>query len=87
MEDPLETLKKLRRKVSRRRKIPAQKIFGHGRDSNPSLCLADLKKFFQKIRSRGSYISVAVSGSQLIKLIKSFTSLVLKKEKKEKSLL
>ena len=37
-------------------------------------------KYPQKIRSR-SYISVAVSGSQLIKLIKSVTSLVLKKEK------
>ena len=33
----------------------------------------------QKIRSRRSYISVAVSGSQLIKPIKSVTSLVLKK--------
>ena len=36
----------------------------------------------QKIRSRRSYISVAVSGSQLIKLIKSVTSLVLKKQRK-----
>ena len=35
----------------------------------------------QKVRSRKSYISVAVSGSQLIKLIKSVTSLVLKKMK------
>ena len=41
----------------------------------------------QKIRSRRSYISVAVSGSQLIKLIKSVISLVLKEEKKGNSLL
>ena len=34
-----------------------------------------------KNRSRKNYISVAVSGSQLIELIKSVTSLVLKKEK------
>ena len=32
-----------------------------------------------------NYISVAVKGSQLMKLIKSVTSLVLKKKKKEKS--
>ena len=31
------------------RKKPAQKIFGHGRDSNPSFCLADLKKILIEI--------------------------------------
>ena len=33
--DPLETLKKMRKKVSQSRKKPKQKIFGHGWDSNP----------------------------------------------------
>ena len=36
---------------------------------------------------RRSSVAVSVSASQLIKLMKSVTSLVLKKEKKEKSLL
>ena len=38
--DPLETLKKCERKVSQSRK----NFLGHGRDSNQSICLADLKK-------------------------------------------
>ena len=33
--DPLVTFKKFAKKVSPSRKKPAQKIFGHGRDSNP----------------------------------------------------
>ena len=48
-----------------------------------SFCLTDLKNP-QKIRNR-SYNSVVVSGSHLIKLIKSVTSLDLKKKEKKKS--
>ena len=47
----------------------------------------DLKKALLTSISSGSIVAVSVSASQLIKLIKSVTSLVLKKEKKEKSLL
>ena len=63
-------------------KKPAQKTFGHGRDSNPSSCLAAHKKSQKISGSRRSYMSVAVSGSQLIKLINSVTSLILEKKKK-----
>ena len=41
---PLETFKKFAKKSLTKPKKPAQKNFGHGRDSNPSFCLADLKK-------------------------------------------
>ena len=43
------------------------KMFGHGRDSNPRPSAWQTSKILKKIRRR-SYISVTVSGSQLIKL-------------------
>ena len=61
-----------------------KEYFGQGQDSNPCPSARQTSKTPQKSRS---YVSVAVSGSQLIKLIKSVTSSVLKKRKKEKSLL
>ena len=75
--------KKLPKKVSRSRKRPAQKNFGHGRDSNPSLFLADLKKSSKQLEAEEATLVWQLQGSQLIKLIKSVTSLVLKKEKKK----
>ena len=72
-----ETLKKFAKKVSQSRN-PVQKSFGHGRDSNPSFCLVDLKKSSKKLEAEASSV-VAVSGSQLINLIKSVTSLGFKK--------
>ena len=76
-EDPLE---KICEKVSQSRKNLHKKflVMG-GTRTRPSVW--QTSKNPPKIRSRRSYISVAVSGSQLIKLIKSVTSLVLKKEK------
>ena len=76
--NPLETLKILRQKVSQSRNNMYKKIFGQGRDSNPRLSAWQTSKILT-IRSRRSYISVAVSGSQLIKLIRSVTSLFSKK--------
>ena len=73
--DHLETFKKICEKVSQRRNILHKKFFGQGRPPSHVLLLSRPRK----IRSRRSYISVAVSGSQLIKLMKSVTSLILKK--------
>ena len=69
----LETLKELAKKLTKRKNIwPWTGL------EPTSFCLADLKKF-SKNRRRRSFISVAVSRSQPLKLIKSVTSLVLKK--------
>ena len=45
-----ETLKNLRKK-SHKAEITCTKNFGQGRDSNPSLCLADLKKSSKKVEA------------------------------------
>ena len=58
-------------------------MFGQERDSNPRPSTWQTSKNPQKTRSRRSYISVAVSRSQFIKLIKSVISLVLQKEKRK----
>ena len=67
-------IKTICEKKSHKAEITCTKKIRHGRDSNPSFCLADLKNPQKKQKN---YISVAVSGSQLIKLIKSVTSFVL----------
>ena len=64
-------LKKIAKKSLTKPKKPAQKIFGQGRDSNPRTRTHVLLSVAQ----------FSVSASQLIKLIKSVSSLVLKKEK------
>ena len=76
--DPLETLNKFAKKMSHKAEKPAQKI------EPASFCLADLKKAATSMpsASRSSVVQFSVSASQLIKLIKSVSSLVLKKEKK-----
>ena len=73
--DPLETLKNLRKMSHEVEKKLAQKMFWSWAGLEP--ILLGRPQNLPKIRSRRSYISVAVSGSQLIK---SVTSLVLKKE-------
>ena len=78
--DPLETLKKFAKKSLTKPKKTCTKNFWSWAGLEPVLLLGRPQKILQKIRSRKSYISVAVSGSQLIKLIKSVTSLVLKKQ-------
>ena len=76
----------MRKKDSQSRKKPAQKIFWSRAGLEPtSFCLADLKKAVTSMpsASRSSVAQLSVSASQLIKLIiKSVSSLVLKKEKK-----
>ena len=71
------TFKKICKK-SHKAKKPAQKTFWSWAGLEPVLLLGRSQKILQKIKSR-SYISVAVSGSQLMKLIKTVTSLVFKK--------
>ena len=78
-------LKKTAKKVSQSRNNLHKKIFGQGRDSNPRPSACQISKNPQKLRSRRSYISVAVCGSQLIKLIKSATSLAFKTSQEPKS--
>ena len=75
--DPLETLKNICEKKSNKAEKDLHKKFlvMGGTRTRPSAWQTSKK--LQKIRSRRSYISVAVSGSQLIK---SVTSLVLKKK-------
>ena len=61
-EGPLETFKKYAKKSLTKLKKSAQKVFGQGAGlEHTSFCLADLKitKYFQKIRSRRSYLSVS----------------------------
>ena len=68
-------------KKSHKAEITCTKKFcGQGRESSPRRSTGRPQKNPQKIRSRRSYINVAVSGSQHINLIKSVTSLVLKKK-------
>ena len=73
---PFGDIKKMRKKVSQSRNNLHKKFLVKGGTRTHVLLLGRP----QKIRSKRSYINVAVSGSQLIKLIKSVTSLVLKKE-------
>ena len=76
--DSLEALKK----VSQSQKKPAQKNFWSKAGLEPtSFCLADLKKALTSMSSasRSSVAQFSVSASQLIKLIRSLSSLVLKK--------
>ena len=79
--DPLETLEKFAKK-SHKAKVTCTKNFGQGRDSNPrpSAWQRPQKSQLTSIPSGSkSYISVAVSGSQLIMLIKAVPLLILKK--------
>ena len=76
----METLKNLRKKVSQCRKKPTQKNFWSKADLEPtSFCLADLENAYLNSMPSASSLN-EVSESQLIKLMKSVTSLVLKKE-------
>ena len=43
--------KKIAKKSLTKPKKLAHNIFGHGRDLNPSFCLADLKKFSKKLEA------------------------------------
>ena len=51
---PFGDLKKICEKSLTKPKKPAQKIFGHRRDSNPSFCLADLKKSSKKLEAEAA---------------------------------
>ena len=74
---PVGIIKKICKKVSQSRKKPAQKSFWSRAGLEPtSFCLADLKK----PEAEEATLVWQLWGSQLIKLIKSVTSLVLKKE-------
>ena len=78
-------IKKIGEKKSQSRKKPALKIFGQGRDSNPRpSAWQTFKKAVRSMlsASRSSVAQFSVSASQLIKFIKSVSSLVLKKEEK-----
>ena len=81
----LGDIKKVCEKKSHKAEITCTKNFGQGRDSNqrPSdwQTLKNPSYLTSMPSGSRSYTSVAVSGSQLIKLIKSVTSLVLNKEK------
>ena len=70
---PSGVIQKICEKKSHKAEISCTKKFGHGRDSNPRPSAWQTSKNPQKIRSKRSYIIVAVSGSQLLKLIKSVT--------------
>ena len=80
--DPLDTLKKFFEKKSHKAEKPAQKIFWSRTGIEPTFfCLADLKKavFSKPSAGKSSVAQFSVSASQLIKLIKSVSSLVSKK--------
>ena len=80
--DPLGTLKKFAKKSLTKSKKPAQKIFGQGRDSNSRpACQTSKAVTSMPSASRSSVTQFIVSASQLIKLMKSVSSLVLKKKK------
>ena len=79
---PFGDIKKIAKKSLTKPKKPAQKFFWSWAGFEPVFLLGRPQKILQKIRSRRSFISVALSGSQLKKLMKSVTSLVLKKENK-----
>ena len=49
--DTLKTLKNFEKKSLTQPKKPAQENFRHGRDLNPSFCLADLKKSSEKLEA------------------------------------
>ena len=79
-------IKKFAKKSLRKPKKPAQKTFGQVRDSNPRpSAWQTSKKAVTSVpsSSRSSVAQFIVSASQLIKLIKSVSSLALKKKKKE----
>ena len=59
--DPLETLNKFVKKKSHKAEKPAQNFFWLWAGLEPVLLLGRPQKILQKIRSRRSYISVAVS--------------------------
>ena len=83
-EDPLETLKNLRKKSHRAEKTCTKNFWSRAGLESTSFCLADLKKGVTSMpsASRSSVAQFSVSAGQLIKLIKSVSSLVLKREKK-----
>ena len=80
--NPLEISKKICEKSLTKPKKLHKKIFGQGRDSNlrPSAWQTSKKAVTSMpSASRSSEAQFSVSASQLIKLIKSVSSLVLKK--------
>ena len=50
-EGPFGDIEKICEKKSHKAEKTCQKIFGHRRDSNPSFCLADLKKSSKKLEA------------------------------------
>ena len=81
---PFGDIKKICEKKSYKAEKTCTKNFWSRAGLEPtSFCLADLKKAVTSMpsASRSSVAQFSVSASQLLKLIKSVTSLVLKKEK------
>ena len=81
----METLRKIAKKMSHKaEKNLHKKFLGQGRDSNPSAWQTSKKAVSSMpSASRSSVAQFSVSASQLIKLIKSVSSLVFKKKEKE----
>ena len=79
--DPLETLKNFAKKVSESRKDLHNNFWSIAGLEPTSFCLADLEKAVTSMPTarRSSVAQLSASASQLMKLIKSVSSLVFKK--------